>query len=116
MVYLNEFSPQCKVTCLRFRPDRRGTLRGMAAIVIDDLGIEIREITVHQQGDKRWALPPARPKLDQSGVAIRDQRGKVIYEALLTIPNEHHRATFSRGVIDAVEAFAPTAFTSEAAA
>ena len=113
MVYLNEFSPHRKVTCLRLRPDRRGTLRGIASILIDDIGLEIRKVTIHQQRDKRWALLPARPKLDQKSIAIRDHRGKIAYEALLAIPEDTRRAEFSSSVVNAVAMFAPTAFEPE---
>lgn len=101
------------ITCLRFSPDRRGTLRGTASILVADLGLEVREVTVHQHGDKRWALLPARPRLDSNGAAIRDPRGKIAYEALLTIGDDTRRAAFSRAVVDAVAAFAPTAFDLE---
>jgi hypothetical protein len=106
---------QAEITCLRFRPDNRGTLCGIASILVADLGLEIREVTVHQQGSKRWALLPARPRLDANGTAIRDPRGKIGYEALLAIPDETRRQAFSRAVIDAVAGFSPTAFDPEIA-
>jgi hypothetical protein len=32
-----------------------------------DLGLRIKEITVHRQGDRRWISWPARPWVDQQG-------------------------------------------------
>jgi hypothetical protein len=106
---------QQSITCLRFCPDHRGTLRGIASVLVADLGLEVPEITVHQRGEKRWALLPARPRLTADGTPVRDTRDKIAYEAVLTISDESKRAAFSRAVVDAVAAFAPAAFDSEPA-
>jgi hypothetical protein len=100
--------PQIK--CIAFRHDRRGTLRGFAEILIEEFGLAIREIPVDQQGDKRWALLPARPRLTPDGMPSRDHKGKVVFEALLTIVDADKRRAFSDAVVNAVTAIVPAAF------
>jgi hypothetical protein len=107
-------SSKLTIRCTDFHALQRNTLRGFAVIVIDELKLEIRDITVHQKGDSRWAQLPARPQL-RDGVAIKDQSGKIQYTTILQFTNRKVSDAFSSAVVDAVLKYDPDAFAEAAA-
>jgi hypothetical protein len=99
------------VTCLSFKPLRRGTLRGFADIRIAELRLDIKDIAIHQKGESRWAALPARPMLDKNGAVIRDrQTGKIQYANIFEFDSRDVRDAFSHAVVAAVLALVPEAF------
>jgi hypothetical protein len=99
-----------------FKPSRRNTLVGFANIRIPELHLEIRDVTVQQKGDARWAALPARPQLDSSGTPIRNAvTGKIAYATLFEFLDWQTRDALSRAVIAALLEHAPDAFAAEVA-
>jgi hypothetical protein len=96
------------VTCLDWRPLAKGSLLGFAKIRIDELGLILREVTVHRSHGSFWASPPARPQLHNDSV-LRDDRGKIAYAALIEFERKAIRDAFSARVVEAVRAYAPGA-------
>jgi hypothetical protein len=95
-----------------FRPVVKGTLRGFCRIRFES-GLIIDEISLHLAGDdgSTWASPPARPMVDASGVALRDQKtGKVKYAALVTFSSATVRRRWSDGIVAVVREAHPEAF------
>jgi len=66
------------IACTDFRPFHRNTLRGFATVKLPDLRLTIRDIAVHQHtSGSRWAQLPAKPMIDNAGVAKRTAEGRV---------------------------------------
>jgi len=92
------------IDCLNFKPLAKNTLVGFAKIRINELKLVINDVTLHQKGATRWAGLPAKPQLNKDGIAIRDDRGKIAYAAILEFENRAASDAFSRAVWAAVEA------------
>jgi hypothetical protein len=96
------------VHCNSFRPMHRNTLRGFAAIRIEELRLNIRDVAVHQKGNSRWAQLPAKPQVSD-GELIKNDYGKVQYVHIMDFDPEVREA-FSNAVIRAVLEREPSAF------
>jgi hypothetical protein len=91
------------IECIGFRPLAKSTLVGFAKIRINELKLVINDVTLHRQGEARWAGLPARPQIDSDGTARRDNRAKVAYVSILEFASRDASEAFSRAVWDAVE-------------
>ena len=100
------------ITCDDWRAVRRNTLLGFAAIKIRELHLTIRDVAVHEKGERRWAQLPARPQI-KDGEAITDAAGKAQY-----FPNGLRGRglpdAFSAAVCAAILAHEPRAFSAGA--
>jgi hypothetical protein len=93
---------------LEFRPLRKGVLRGFASIRLRN-GLRIFDVVVCQAGDgSAWAIMPSKPMIDDDGVAMRDERGKIRYRPVMEWPKEQ-QTEFSRRVISLVRSAHPQA-------
>jgi alkyl hydroperoxide reductase subunit AhpC len=92
--------------CVGYRPYCSGSLRGFASIEFSDLGMVVHGITVHShESGAAWASPPAQAN-NKSGVAVKDERGKVAYSPpLLEFRGAGVRRAWSDAVIRLVLAF-----------
>ena len=43
------------LTCKSFRPFQRNTLFGFAEILVEEIGLRIKDVTVFEKNGKRWA-------------------------------------------------------------
>jgi hypothetical protein len=100
------------VECLRFKARKSNTLCGFADVVLTNVKLEIREITLHQKGDRRWVGLPGKPQIDKTGLAVRDG-DKIKYVNILNWTTREASDQFSEAVIAAVLAKYPQAFDSE---
>ena len=50
-----------------FRKFEKNSLRGFLVIYMTNIGLEIRDATVHEKDGKRWIGLPAKPYQDESG-------------------------------------------------
>jgi hypothetical protein len=99
-----------------FRPRRSNTLYGFVDILIPEMHLRIRELSVHEKNGQRWVGLPSRPQLTKDGSVRRDdQTGKVLYANILEITDRATRDAFSERTITALLAGFPEAFTDEAA-
>jgi len=73
-------------------------------------GLSIAEIAVHRSGSRVWATPPSRPWLEDGSV-VKDDRGKIKYQTLISFANHGVQASWSRQVIAAVREVHPELFT-----
>lgn len=64
--------------CIEFKPYRKNTLRGFFTIELNS-GLQIRDCTLHQQGDKSWFGFPGIPY---------DKNGKTEYKNVIYIPDK----------------------------
>jgi len=91
------------IEVLSFKPLVKNTLCGFAKIRINELKLVINDVTLHQKGATRWAGLPGKPQINKDGQAIRDNRGKIAYAAILEFENRAASDAFSRAVWAAVE-------------
>jgi len=102
------------ITCRDFKPLRRNTLRGFAAIRIAELRFDIKDVAIHCKGDSRWAALPAKPMIDGNGVVLRDRdSGKISYSNIFEFTDRATRNAFSDAVIAALLNVFPNALGVE---
>jgi len=49
------------IKIVEFKERQQNTLQGFVTIQMTNIGLEIRNITVHQKNDSRWIGMPAKP-------------------------------------------------------
>jgi hypothetical protein len=101
------------VKCESFKPFRRNTLYGFAEILIAEIGLRIKDVTIFEKNGKRWASLPSKPML-KDNMLIKDEDGKGVYTNILEFPDRDVRDAFSQAVVAAVLEHAPDAFDDEA--
>jgi hypothetical protein len=104
--------PKLSVRIEHFKPLRSNTLYGFADFVLPEVHLRVREATVHQLGSSRWIGLPARPQIDRDGVARRDERGKILYAAVLQFTDRIAADAFAARSIEALLAEYPHAFSN----
>jgi hypothetical protein len=72
-------------------------LLGFVSLVIEPLGLRIRDCTFHRKDGSSWISFPARPYVAKDG--------KQTWAAILEITTTEGRARFQRAAVPAVEAF-----------
>lgn len=102
-----------KLTCTDWRPLNRNTLQGFAAIKIEDLGLLVRDVAVHEKAGRRWAQLPAKPQI-RDGAAVVGPDGRVTYFPMLEFDSRPRRDAFSNAVCVAILARDPKAFAGGA--
>jgi len=50
-----------------FRPYRKNTLQGFLTILLPSVGLEIRDLGLHEKNGKRWLQLPAKPYTKPDG-------------------------------------------------
>jgi hypothetical protein len=90
---------------LEWRRVRKNTLLGFAKVQFSS-GLIIAEIAVHAHGKRLWVQPPSRPWIE-NGEVVREDRGRIRYQPLISFANHGVQSSFSRQVIRAVQEGAP---------
>jgi hypothetical protein len=105
--------PGPRAKLISWRPLCRNTLRGFVSVRFAS-GLEIYQIPVHISGDRAWASPPARPRIDHNGTATRDHpAGKIKYQAVIGFASPATRLRWSRAVIEALLSEIPHALDAD---
>lgn len=99
-------------TCLEFKPLVRNTLRGFACIKIEEMQMEIKDITVHEKNGKRWAALPSKPQIRDRAVLVGDD-DKILYAPVMAFTSRAVADAFSATVVKAVLQLFPDAFDVE---
>ena len=55
------------VEITKFRACNKNTLRGFLSVRMDKVGLEIRDISLHEKNGKQWLAMPSRPYDDSDG-------------------------------------------------
>ena len=50
-----------------FTPRRSNTLFGFVDVLVPEMRLQIREVSIHGRSDRRWIGLPARPQIDPEG-------------------------------------------------
>jgi hypothetical protein len=69
------------------------------------------DIVVCRSGDRVWAAPPGKPKIDRDGRAIRKANGKQDYVAITWFADKDAKRRFEDSVVEAVRESYPQALT-----
>jgi hypothetical protein len=95
----------------------RSTLRGFCIVSVPDLGLRIYDVTVYQQNNSRWAMPPAKAQLDRTGRRLfLNADGRPLFMPALAFLDADTRRSFSANVVTALLTQYPTAFECDQAA
>jgi hypothetical protein len=108
-IAVEEIMSKMTITCTEFRPWQRNTLVGFAVVNINELKLTIKDISIHEKGESRWAALPAKPVL-KDGTIVKDDTGKAQYVNILEFADGATRTAFSAAVVAAVLEHTPTAF------
>jgi hypothetical protein len=99
-----------KIICRQWRAFERNTLRGFADFEIAEIGLLVKECTVHCKDDRQWIGLPGKPQVDKSGAAVRDQStGKVAYTNVLQFVGRSWSDEFNRDALIAISSAFPGA-------
>ena len=99
-----------------FKPLRSNTLFGFVDVLIPQLHLRIREVTVHDSHGRKWIGLPAKPQITRDGQARRDEHGKIAYSSIIQFTDRGTSNAFAQRVIEELLAAYPNAFGDEAAA
>jgi hypothetical protein len=92
-----------------FRPKLKNTLRGFADVILPLTRLCIRDVAIHQIGDRCWINLPSRPMTNKDGSPMLNDRGKPLYFAFLRFTDGAAHLQFERAVIAALRATHPHA-------
>jgi hypothetical protein len=93
-----------------FTPRRSNTLFGFVDVVVPEMRLQIKEVSIHERSSRRWIGLPARPQLDPEGRVRLDDRGKRLYSAVLAFIDKPTATAFSDRIIEALLNIHPHAF------
>jgi hypothetical protein len=93
------------------KPHRSGSLHGFADIIIPEMKLKIRELTVHESHGKRWVGLPGKPMVNRDCEVLTDDRGKPKYAPVLQFLDRRIGDAFGDRVIEALLQKWPQAFS-----
>lgn len=97
-----------RLRLLEWRPRRQNTLYGFCTIELP-CGLIIRDIAVHQKGQRSWICFPGRPVVNSEGRRTVNPAGHRPFTAVLNWRDQDLADRFSRTAIDIVLAAHPDA-------
>jgi hypothetical protein len=84
-------------------PRESNTLRGFCSLRLAS-GLVLRDVSVHQQGNRRWVGLPGKPQLDTEGrQRVDPSTGKKLYAPCVEIPDKPTRDRFQAAALAAVD-------------
>jgi hypothetical protein len=92
-------SPTLAVTCEAWRAFAKNTLRGFTTIVIQPLGLRVKDCTLHTKAGSSWLSFPARSY---------EKEGEMVWASFLEFPSPEARRRFQCLAVAAVERFIAT--------
>jgi hypothetical protein len=99
--------PGNRLQLIEWRPTRQNTLIGFVTVRIEPLGLVIRDVTVHRNGDSAWIGLPGKLQVDKDGRVLTDDQGKRKYTPVVEIPDREVRERLAAAVIALVKARDP---------
>lgn len=100
--------PPRRMQLKAWRPLVKNTLRGFAIVELPN-GLTIKDVSVHQKDNKRWAGLPAKPVIGQDGTVVQKD-GKAQYASIMEWNSRDLSDRFSAAVVELVLASHPDAF------
>ena len=98
---------------LEWREHRKGSKLGTVSVLFPS-GLVLNEVTIHREGERCWAAPPARAKLIEGTTDLaKDREGRQIWEPIVTFHDVEVRRRWSDQVVAAFRMAFPEAFGLE---
>jgi hypothetical protein len=92
-----------RLRLIDWRPVRKGKLYGFAAIELNPIGLQVREIPVLMNPKSGpWACVPTKPRLDANGRQMRDVDGSPRYDRIMSWSTKRRESDFSAAVVNLV--------------
>lgn len=91
------------IEIIAFRKLVKNTLQGFVTVRMTKIGIEIRDITVHEKNGKRWLGMPAKPQIDKTGSPIKDSNGKSKYVFIIDFYEKSFKEKFQEAVLNELQ-------------
>jgi hypothetical protein len=86
-----------------WRSHTANTLQGFFNLELPS-GMVIHDLTLHEQGNRRWVGLPGKPQLDEDGQHRKDPAtGKKLYAPVIEIRSRARRGSFTREALAAVD-------------
>lgn len=79
-----------------FKPYSKNTLRGFLAFRLTNIGLEIRDATLHEKGGKRWIQLPSKPY---------EKDGKTLWTAIVDFYDKSRADQFQKAALEALDRF-----------
>jgi hypothetical protein len=108
--------PESGIDLLEWRELRRNSLCGFATVRLQQTGLVIADVALHQSHGRMWAALPSKPMLDRTtGQALRDANtGRVRYAPILEWVSRDVANRFSEAVVAEIERRYPGALPRDA--
>lgn len=84
------------IQVVRFQSFQKNTLQGFLSLRMSNIGLEIRDLALHEKDGKRWVQMPAKPY---------ERDGKVSWSSVLDFFDKARAAQFQRAVLAALDEF-----------
>ncbi len=84
------------IEIVSFRPFPKNTLQGFATLRLTNIGLEIRDICLHEKNGKRWLAMPAKPY---------EKDGKTVYAYIIDFYDKGRSDQFQAVALKALDAF-----------
>jgi len=97
------------ITCVEFKPLRKGALRGFATFELQPTGLRLKECSALQSHGQRWIGMPSKPQIT-SEKTVRLVDGKAQYVNILEWTSRERADAFKAAALAALVEFAPDAF------
>jgi len=82
------------VEIVSFRAYKKNTLQGFVTVKLTTIGLEIRDITVHEKNDSRWIGLPAKPY---------EKDGKTQYSYIVNFYDKNAGDKFQAQVLEGLD-------------
>lgn len=96
-------APKLAVEVVEWKAMERNTLRGFVTIRVPAMRLTIKDLTAHEQGDKRWVGLPGKAQIDRDQNVVRKD-GKVQYSPVLAFDTKEVAEAFGGAVLRALDA------------
>jgi hypothetical protein len=93
-----------------FTPRRSNTLFGFVDVLVPEMRLQIKEISVHERNGRHWIGLPARPQIYSDGRVRLNEHGKRQYVPVLQFLDKPTANAFSNRVIEVLLHAYPHAF------
>ena len=79
----------------KYREFKKGSLLGFCNILMDNISLEIRDVTYHQKDGKRWVGLPAKP--------YQDEKGETKYSYIIKFLDKARWGQFQKATLEALD-------------
>lgn len=84
------------IEIVSFKPFSKNTLQGFATIRMTNVGVEIRDVTLHEKNGKRWIQLPSKSY---------EKDGKALWACILDFYDKSRGEQFQKATLAALDAF-----------